>query len=95
MRERAVLEGRRKAPAEGEEFAGDQSGGNVADAKQVLEEAVKEIWEQTQRPNVKVDVVKDIAQLALDALVSKDGQIPDGRVKDSLLHPSQITRLLG
>jgi hypothetical protein len=67
----------------------------LADAKQVLEAAVEKIWEQTQRPNVKLDVVKDIAELAHDALQSEDGQIPDERVRKSLLHPSQINRILG
>lgn len=66
----------------------------VADAKEVLEAAVEEIWEQTQRPTVKVDVVKNIAELAHEALHSKEGKVPDDRVRNSLLHPSQISRIL-
>jgi len=69
--------------------------GDMADAKRVLEAAVEEVWEQTQRPNVKIDVVKNIAELALEALHSEDGRVPDHRVRNSLLHPSQINRILG
>lgn len=66
----------------------------MADARQVLEAAVEELWEQTQRPNVKVNVVKDIAELAHEALHSESGTVSDNRVRNSLLHPSQITRIL-
>lgn len=67
----------------------------MADAKQVLQAAVEELWEQTQRPRMKVDVVKGTAELAHEALHVDDGKIPDDRVRNSLLHPSQINRILG
>ena len=67
----------------------------MADGRQVLEAAVEELWEQTQRPSVKIDVIKDIAELAHEALHSEDGKVPDDRVRNSLLHASQISRILG
>lgn len=66
----------------------------MVSAKRVLEAAVTEAAEQARAENIKIPVVRDLTELAYEALLAGNGEISDERVKNSSLHPSQITRLL-